>query len=57
MSDNIYLKQNEDWENKIKYGYVDGNSENLVNRLVGSSGEHSESSEFIHVLEFTPLKI
>ena len=51
--DNVYLKENEDWnhDHKIKYGYVCGNSENLVNRLSDSS-EHSELSEFIHIYTF-----
>ena len=51
MSDNVYLKENKDWRDKIKYGYVNGTSENLVNRLSDSS-EHSERSEFIHIYTF-----
>jgi hypothetical protein len=51
MSDNVYLKENDDWKHKIKYGYVNGTSENLVNRLSDSS-EHSERSEFIHIYTF-----
>ena len=52
MSDNIYLKKNEDWEHKIKYGYVNGDSKKLINRLSASTEEHSEMSEFIHIFTF-----
>ena len=52
MIDNVYLKENEDWQNKIKYGYVNGNSENLVQRLADSREEHSERSEFINIYTF-----
>lgn len=51
MSDNVYFKENEDWQNKIKYGYVNGGPKNLVNRLSDSS-EHSERSEFINIYTF-----
>ena len=30
---NIYIKQNPDWEHKYKYGYVNGNKKNLINTL------------------------
>ena len=49
--DNVYLKQNEDWQNKIKYGFVNGTSQNLVNRLSDCS-EHSERSEFTNIYTF-----
>ena len=45
-SNNIYIKQNPDWEpgNKVKYGYVWGDIENIINRLMDSTEEHSEHS-------------
>lgn len=50
--ENFYLKKNPDWENKTKYGYVEGVNKNLVNRLTDSTEEHSESSEFTYILSF-----
>lgn len=50
--DNIYIKTNTDWEKKMKYGYVNGNNTNLINRLNDSKEEHSELSEFTHIFEF-----
>ena len=49
----IYLKQNQDWEiqNKIKYGYVYGNDENLINRLKDNKEEHSELSYFTQIYQ------
>ena len=47
MTDNIYIKDNPDWnhEKKVKYGYVDGDKENITNRLMDSTEEHSEHSK------------
>lgn len=50
--ENFYIKKNPDWENKTKYGYVEGVNKNMVNRLNDSSEEHSESSEFTNILSF-----
>lgn len=50
--ENIYIKKNPDWEDKIKYGYVKGDDKNLINRLSDSSEEHSELSEFTNILSF-----
>lgn len=50
--ENIYIKKNPDWKDKIKYGYVKGDNKNLINRLSDSSEEHSELSEFISILSF-----
>ena len=37
----IYIKSNQDWLDKCKYGYVDGNNnDKLINRLCDSSEEH-----------------
>ena len=49
---NIYLKSNEDWLNKLKYGYVLGGHNNLVNRLRDSIDEHSELSIFTAIYQF-----
>ena len=51
---NIYLKTNSDWRHvsKSKYGYVNGTSKNLVNRLCDSSEEHSELSHFTNIFGF-----
>ena len=52
--DNIYIKTNPDWEHdrKSKYGYVNGDNTNLVNRLSDSTEEHSELSKFSDILLF-----
>ena len=50
--DNIYLKSNEDWLHKQKYGYVYGDYSNLVKRLKDSSDEHSELSVFTNIYQF-----
>jgi hypothetical protein len=52
--DNVYIKQNPDWNfsNKSKYGYVKGNDINLVKRLNDSKEEHSEYSSFTNVFSF-----
>ena len=50
--ENLYIKKNPDWENKTKYGYVNGDNVNLVNRLNDSKDEHSELSEFTNILAF-----
>lgn len=50
--ENIYIKKNPDWKDKIKYGYVKGDNKNLINRLCDSSEEHSELSEFTTILSF-----
>ena len=50
--DNFYLKKNEDWIDKLKYGYVEGENKNLVNRLGDSREEHSELSIFTDILSF-----
>ena len=50
--ENIYMKKNPDWIDKIKYGYVTGDNKNLINRLSDSSEEHSELSEFTNILSF-----
>ena len=50
--ENLYIKKNPDWENKTKYGYVNGDNVNLVNRLNDSKEEHSELSEFTNILAF-----
>jgi len=54
MTSNIYIKDNPDWnhENKYKYGYVEGNGQNLINRLCDSTEEHSESSKFTNIYSF-----
>lgn len=52
MSEFFYLKQNKDWHNKKKYGYVKGSDKNLVNRLNDSTEEHSELSQFTNILSF-----
>ena len=49
---NIYIKTNDDWEDKCKYGYVEGNNENLINRLNDSREEHSELSSFKTIIAF-----
>jgi len=49
---NIYIKQNPDWEHKYKYGYVNGNKKNLINRLTDSKEEHCELSQFSNILVF-----
>ena len=58
MQCSLYLKQNPDWdhENKIKFGYVGGEKEALVNRLNDSSEEHSEKNKFIgaYLFQRTP---
>lgn len=53
MKDNIYIKINKDWEheNKIKYGYVEGDKKKLIQRLKASIEEHSELSEFEKIYE------
>ncbi len=48
----FYLRNNTDWDNKIKYGYVYGNEENLINRIYDSSSEHSELSQYIGIYGF-----
>ena len=52
--DNIYIKYNNDWkhEDKCKYGYVEGEDKNLVNRLSDSTEDHSELSYFTNILSF-----
>lgn len=50
--ENIYIKKNPDWKDKIKYGYVKGDNKNLINRLSDSLEEHSELSEFTNILSF-----
>ena len=54
MIANIYMKNNSDWEheNKLKYGFVEGSSENLIRRLHNSSEEHSEKSVFTNIYSF-----
>ena len=43
----IYLKLNDDWGNKFKFGYINGNEKkNLVKRLHDSKEEHPELSRF-----------
>ena len=53
--ENFYLKKNPDWENKTKYGYVEGEDKNLVNRLSDSSEEHSELSNFTNIYGFEKM--
>jgi len=53
--ENFYLKKNPDWENKTKYGYVEGEDKNLVNRLTDSSEEHSELSNFTNIYGFEKM--
>ena len=53
--ENIYLKKNSDWKNKTKYGYVEGDDKNLVNRLTDSSEEHSELSNFTNIYGFEKM--
>ena len=48
----VYLKKNDDWTNKLKYGYVYGNKDKLIQRLNDSREEHSEKSEFIKIFTF-----
>ena len=48
----IYIKYNEDWIDKLKYGYVYGIDKNLINRLNDSKEEHSELSNFTNILLF-----
>ena len=50
--DNFYLKFNKDWINSQKFGYVNGNKSNLVNRLNDSVEEHSELSKFTKIFVF-----
>ena len=49
---NFYIKSNDDWPHIVKYGYVNGNETNLINRIHNSREEHTEISEFIHIFEF-----
>jgi len=49
---NVYIKNNSDWLDKYKFGYVKGEEENLSNRLHDSSEEHSELSNFINIYSF-----
>jgi len=53
--ENFYLKKNPDWENKTKYGYVEGNDKNLINRLKDSTEEHSELSNFTNIYKFVKM--
>jgi hypothetical protein len=52
--DNIYIKINPDWdhEHKSKYGYVEGDKENIINRLMDSTEEHSEHSKMKNIYTF-----
>ena len=50
--ENFYIKKNPDWKNKTKYGYVNGDNVNLVNRLNDSKEEHSELSEYTNIFVF-----
>jgi superfamily II DNA or RNA helicase len=52
MVDNFYIKENKDWINKLKYGYVNGDKTNLINRLNNSTEEHSELSSFTNIFSF-----
>lgn len=57
MTHHFYLRKNPDWVNKVKYGYVYGTKENLVNRIYDSSSDHSELSQYILIYEFKKNKI
>lgn len=49
---NVYIKSNDDWTHNVKYGFVNGNETNLVNRINDSREEHPEISVFDYVFEF-----
>ena len=57
-SNHIYIKQNPDWEpeNKVKYGYVWGGIENIINRLMDSTEEHSEHSTMKNIYNINKNK-
>lgn len=53
--DLFYIKTNEDWKNKVKYGYVAEKKDpkqRLINRLHASTEEHSELSKYINIYSF-----
>ena len=55
MSDDLhyfYIRKNLDWNNKLKYGYVFGTKENLINRIYDSSSDHSELSQYTAIYGF-----
>lgn len=58
FSNYIYIKQNPDWEpeNKVKYGYVWGGIENIINRLMDSTEEHSEHSTMKNIYNINKNK-
>lgn len=49
---NVYIKSNDDWTHNVKYGFVNGDETNLVNRINDSREEHPEISTFIHIFVF-----
>ena len=51
---NIYTSTNPDRDNlhKSKYGYVEGNKQNLANRIVDSREQFSDFSKFTHIFAF-----
>ena len=51
---NIYISTNPDRDNlhKSKYGYVEGNKQNLANRIVDSREQFSDCSKFTHIFAF-----
>lgn len=52
----FYVRTNPDWGNKVKYGYVYGTKENLVNRIYDSSSEHTELSQYSLIYGFKKNK-
>ena len=51
---NIYISTNPDRKKlgKSKYGYVNGNNQNLANRLSDSREQFSDLGKFTHILGF-----
>ena len=56
---NIYISTNPDRKKlgKSKYGYVNGNNQNLANRLSDSREQFSDISEFTHIYGFEKTDI
>ena len=48
----FYVRKNDDFVNKYKYGFVEGSNENLINRIYDSSSEHSELSKYILIYAY-----
>lgn len=56
---NIYINTNSDRKQlgKCKYGYVNGNEQNLANRLSDSKEQFSDISKFIYIFRFEKSEI